>query len=224
MDSADGIQAPICPFETFAALSALPVVHAFTGRVPGLDVKTDRETALGRLDQYHDETRQALGLANRHFRTARQVHGKEVAVVDAKSSACTPGVDALVTAAPDVCLGIYVADCGPVFFVDPVRRVIGAAHSGRKGTALGIVAATIETMARVFGSDPADIVVQLGPCIRPPHYEVDFAADIIGQARAAGAGAVHDSGTCTAARLDRYYSYWIEKGQTGRMLAILALA
>lgn len=212
-----------CPYETFPALSALPVVHAFTGRVPGLDVKTDRETALRRLDGYHDEVRKSLGPAPRHYRTARQVHGAGVAIVDSASPECSPEVDALVTSDPNVCLGIYVADCGPVYFVDPRRKVIGAAHSGRRGTAAGIVGATIETMKKTFGSDPRDIVVQLGPCIRPPHYEIDFAADIVRQAREAGAGAVHDCGTCTAAHLDRYYSYRIEKGQTGRMVAFLAL-
>jgi polyphenol oxidase len=226
MDFADSAEARgvACPFETFPALRGLPVVHAFTGRVPGLDVRTDRDTALRRLDRHHDEARSALGLAERHYRTARQVHGAGVAVVNAQSPACSPEVDALVTASRDVCLGIYVADCGPVFFVDPVQRVIAGAHSGRKGTALGIVAETIRTMGREFGSNPPDIVVQLGPCIRPPHYEVDFAADIVRQARDSGAGEVHDCGICTAAQLDRYYSYRLEKGQTGRMVAFLALA
>ena len=223
MHSADGPDAVSCPFETFPALSRLPVVHAFTGRVPGLEVKTDRETALRRLDRYHENARRSLGLGDRHFRAARQVHGIGVAVVDAQSPDCTPDVDALVTASADVCLAIYVADCGPVYFVDPVKRVIGAAHSGRKGTAAGVVPATIESMARNFGSNPADLVVQLGPCIRPPHYEVDFAADIIRQARNAGVREVYDCGTCTGANLDRYYSYRIEKGQTGRMVALLAL-
>jgi copper oxidase (laccase) domain-containing protein len=213
-----------CPVETFPALSRLPVIHGFTRRVPGLDVKADRDTALRRLDAYHDEARTAMGLESRHFRTARQVHGAGVAIVDANSPECTPGVDALVTASRDVCLGIYVADCGPVFFVDPARQVIAAAHSGRKGTALGAVSATISAMREGFGCDPADIVVQLGPCIRPPHYEIDFAAEILRQTRDAGAREVYDCTICTAANLDRYYSYRLEKGQTCRMLAILALA
>jgi len=212
-----------CPFETFPALEQLRVVHAFTGRVPGLDVKTDRATALDRLDQYHLEVRASLGLGQRHYRTAQQVHGAGVAVVDAKSVGCTLDVDALVTADPSVCLGIYVADCGPIFIVDPVRKVIGGAHSGRKGTDLGIIGATIATMTREFGSEPGDLVVQLGPCIRPPHYEIDFAAEIVRQARDAGVQEVHDCGTCTGANIDRYYSYRIEKGQTGRMVAYLAL-
>jgi polyphenol oxidase len=212
-----------CPFETFPALEQLPVVHAFTGRVPGLDVKTDRATALDRLDEYHLEVRSSLGLGDRHYRTAQQVHGAGVAVVDAHSVGRAPEVDALITADRSVCLGIYVADCGPVFIVDPVRKVIAGAHSGRKGTELGIVSATIAKMTREFGSNPGDLIVQLGPCIRPPHYEIDFAAEIVLQARDAGVKEVRDCGTCTAANLDRYYSYRREKGQTGRMVAYLAL-
>jgi copper oxidase (laccase) domain-containing protein len=66
-------------------------------------------------------------------------------------------------------------------------------------------------------------VVQLSPCIRPPHYEIDFAAEIVRQCRELGVTAVHDCGVCTACDLARYYSYRAEKGRTGRMLAFLAL-
>jgi copper oxidase (laccase) domain-containing protein len=216
-------ESPDCPYEQFPALSPLPVVHAFAGKVPGLDVKTDRPTAMERLDGYHANLRARLKLDGRHYITAEQVHGAEVTVVGRNSPTRVPGVDALVTDDPAVCLGIYVADCGPVLLVDPVRRVIGCAHSGRKGTDLGVVPATIEVMA-AMGASVENIVVQLGPCIRPPYYEVDFAAEILRQCRAAGLRSVYDSGACTASRADRYYSYRREKGQTGRMLALLALA
>ena len=83
---------------------------------------------------------------------------------------------------------------------------------------------TIAHLERVHGSRPAELVVQLGPCIRPPHYEVDFAAEIARQAARAGVVHFHDSGTCTASNLKRYYSYRAEKGKTGRMWAVLMLA
>ena len=213
-----------CPHETFPALASLPVIHAFTGRVPGLDVSIDREAALKKLAGYHDELRAEIGIGGRRYVTAEQVHGAGVAVVRDSSTAPIPNVDALITDSPDVCLGIYVADCGPVWLVDPVRRAIGCVHSGRKGTELGIVPATIAAMVATFGCDPSQMVAQLGPCIRPPHYEVDFAAAIIAQCRDAGVGAVFDSGTCTATESDRYYSYRREQGKTGRMLALFALA
>jgi hypothetical protein len=67
------------------------------------------------------------------------------------------------------------------------------------------------------------VIAQLSPCIRPPHYEIDFAAEIVRQCRDAGLNEVHDSGVCTACDLQRYYSYRAEKGRTGRMLALLGL-
>ncbi len=214
---------PDCPFETFPALSALPVLHAFTGRVPGLDVKMDRTAVLASLAVHHEKIRRTIGAGGRKFLTAEQVHGAGVAVVETQNTAPVSGVDGLITDDPRVCLGIYIADCGPVWLVDPVRRAIGCIHSGRKGTQLGIVPAAIEAMVKNYDCARADIVAQLGPCIRPPNYEVDFAADIIRQCREAGLISVHDCARCTAADSEKYYSYRREMGQTGRMLALLAL-
>ncbi len=212
------------PVEAFAALAALPgIAHGFTGRVPGLDVHTDRAAALERLAGYHDEIRGSMGLAGRPFAIGEQVHGRELAIVHAATTFPVPGVDGLITADPDVCLGVYVADCCAVYLVEPERRVVALLHSGRKGTELGIAAAAIARMRDEFGCDPARIVVQLSPCIRPPHFEIDFAALIVAQCRAAGVRQVFDDGTCTATHLDRYYSYRAERGKTGRMLALLAL-
>ena len=215
------------PAEQFPALSALPHVrHCFTTRVAGLDVASDKLEALKRLDRVHREVRDAFALGDLPLVTTEQVHGNDIAVVDspAANGRCFTGVDGLVTSRSDVCLGIYVADCCAVFLVDRVRNVIGLVHSGRKGTELGITAKAIELMRDRFGSQPADLRVQLSPCIRPPHYEVDFAADIIRACRACGVADVHDARVCTACDLSRYYSYRAEKGRTGRMLALLAIA
>lgn len=194
----------------------------FLGRVPGIDVAADRAEAMRRLQAAHEAGRVAAGLGAHRLVTAEQVHGAGVAVVGGASEHA--GVDALVTDRNDVCLGIYVADCCAVWVVDPARRCIGLAHSGRKGTELGIVPAMIERMREEFGAEPGRMVAQLSPCIRPPCYEVDFAAEIVEQARGTGVGEVVDVGTCTACNLEAFYSYRAEKGRTGRMLALLALA
>jgi copper oxidase (laccase) domain-containing protein len=212
--------------EQFPALDALPgIAHAFTLRVAGLEMSHDKTEALARLDATHREIRKEHGLERAPFITAQQVHGARMGVVDqaTKQDRCFDSCDGLITNQRGVCLGIYVADCCAVFIVDPIRKVIGLVHSGKKGTELGIASAAINTMAEQFGSRPADLVVQLSPCIRPPHYETDFAGEIVRQCRDIGVTSVHDCGVCTACDLDRYYSYRAEKGRTGRMLAFLAL-
>jgi copper oxidase (laccase) domain-containing protein len=64
------------------------------------------------------------------------------------------------------------ADCLPVLLYDPVRRAIGLAHAGWRGTLKGIAAKTALTMVEAYGSRPADIVAGLGPCIGPCCYQV----------------------------------------------------
>jgi len=226
------------PFEQFPELSAIGICrHVFTHRIPGIDVSHDKAEVLERLDAAHREIRNATGFGDWPLFTAQQIHGNKIAVVDQVGSArCagrTPqrgvptrefhGCDGLITNQPGLALGIYVADCCALYVVDPKMPAIGLVHSGRKGTELRVVTNAIRQMIERFGSDPANMVVQLSPCIRPPHYEIDFAAEIIRQCRALGVQHIHDSGTCTACDLHRYYSYRAEKGKTGRMLAVLGL-
>jgi len=213
--------------ERFSALTAIAECrHAFIGRIPGIEVSYDKAEVLARLDAAHREIRASQSMGDRSLLTAQQVHGDRIAVIEqpTTSDECFSGCDGLITNQPGVCLGIYVADCCAVFLVDPIHRCIGLVHSGKKGTELGIVPRAIAQMRAKFGSAPSDLVVQLSPCIRPPHYEIDFATDIARECREAGVAAVHDCNTCTACDLNRYYSYRAEKGRTGRMLALLAIA
>lgn len=210
---------------TFPALSGSGLCrHAFLGRAAGLDVDTDRETALRRLAVIHQEVRRELGFGHMAFVTGEQVHGAAVGVASTATLSPVPAVDALITNQPDVCLGMYVADCCAVYAVDTRHRAIGLAHSGKKGTELRVVPAMIARMQALYGTDPARTLVQLSPCIRPPHYEIDFAAEIVRQCRDIGVIDVVDCGACTAKEPDRYYSYRMAKGRTGRMLALLAMA
>lgn len=80
--------------------------------------------------------------------------------------------DALMTNQPGVALALSFADCVPIVFHDPVRQVIGIAHGGWRGTARGVVLATVDAMRERFGSQPHDILVGIGPAIGPCCYEV----------------------------------------------------
>ena len=77
----------------------------------------------------------------------------------------------MVTDTPGLNLMALSADCPPVFFYDPVKHVIGLAHSGQKGTALRIAGNVVEAM-RTFRPDPSDITVAIGPGIGPCCYKV----------------------------------------------------
>jgi len=219
------LRSSVLPVEKFSALAHFRRVHGFVRRIPGIELSHDKATVLQNLDQVHREARRALGLLERKFVTARQVHGDKIAVIDSVPAGdkCFEGCDGLITNHRDVCLGIYVADCCAVYLVDQKGRAIGLVHSGKKGTAVGIARKAIEQLRQIFGIEPADLTAQLSPCIRPPHYEIDFAAEIVRQCRDAGVKEIHDSGVCTACDLEHYYSYRGEKGKTGRMLALLAL-
>ena len=200
--------------ETFPALDGAGLFHGFSTR---------SQAPLPQLDEELVSSFQKLGCPIGRGIHAAQPHGNRVAVVGGPYTGRVPDVDALATSTPQLPLIVRVADCGPVFFHDPVRRVIALTHSGRRGTEGNIVGETVACLEKDFGCAPENLVVQLGPCIRPPHYEIDFAAEIGRQARAAGVTMFHDVGTCTACQLDRYYSYRAEKGQTGRMWAVLML-
>jgi copper oxidase (laccase) domain-containing protein len=207
---------------TFPALE--PLRHRFVLRHPALPMDVERHEALTLLNPWHEEHLAALGFAPAAMRTAEQVHGTLVVQVDATSANVSAQADGLITDDPSIMLGIYVADCGAIYLHDTRRGAVGLVHSGKKGTELGIITRAIEAMCEAFGTVPTDLVIQLSPCIRPPAYEVDFAAEIVRQCRSAGVpeSAVHDCGLCTSQDLGRFYSYRVEKGRTGRMLALLS--
>lgn len=212
--------------ETFLALSAIPGLrHGFLLRVPSIDVDCERDEALRRLTPAHHETLRRLGIAPEHLATGEQVHSAHVEIVSGAEPLHVhfPDTDALATDIPGQYLGAWVADCGAVFLIDPVKKACAIVHSGRVGTEREIVPATIAVMQEAFETKPRDLIVQLAPCIRPPAYEVDFASQIISDTLAAGVlpHHLHDCGTCTTSDPDRYYSYREEKGRTGRMFAYI---
>ena len=214
------------PSEQFPALSAIGICrHTFTHRIPGIEVSWDKAEMRSKLDAAHREIRNAIGVGDWPLFTAQQIHGNNVMIVDSPGCADHKfsGCDGIITNQRGVMLGVYVADCCAVYIIDLKTPVVGLVHSGRKGTELGVVSNAIAQMSDRFGSDPTNLIVQLSPCIRPPHYEVDFAADILRQCRSLGIKEIYDAGICTACHLDRYYSYRAEKGKTGRMLALIGL-
>lgn len=204
---------------------------AWLGRIPGVPVLAPRDAAMQALRPTH----QAAILAFTHAHPpqwwrAEQVHGHHVALAPAAPQTTAPdglpaipGADGLITRQPGLILTIYVADCAAIWLADRRTGAIGLLHSGRKGTDENILGNAVHLMHHHFGTLPADLTAVLSPCIRPPHYEIDFARTIATQARNAGITDFHDHGANTACDLAQFYSYRLEKGQTGRMMALITL-
>src|SRR5262249_36488017 len=82
-----------------------------------------------------------------------------------------PQADGMVTEVPGLALGILAADCVPVLFADPKKRIIGAAHAGWRGAFGGVLEATVAAR-EALGARRGEIVAAVGPAISQPSYEV----------------------------------------------------
>jgi YfiH family protein len=161
--------------------------------------------------------------------------------------------DALITDVPGVPLMLRFADCVPIWFYDPVRRAIGLAHAGWRGTVAGVGRATVAEMGKAFGSRPEDVIACIGPSVGPCCYEVgkdvayavgeafpgvegqllsprangswhlDLWAANRHQLAACGVVYIEVAGICTACHTDEWFSHRAEQGRTGRIGALIGL-
>ncbi len=178
-----------------------------------------------------------------------QVHGNCVEVIEDPLRNKIEACDALITDLKNIPLMVMVADCVPLLFFDPSKRVIGVAHAGRNGTLLNIAQSVIDRMQDRYGVDPADLRVHIGTSIGVCCYEVgEDIADIVKksggeafvvkrsnkyfldlkemnhqQLLEAGVRDVHIeiSPLCTVCEKD-FFSYRRE-GRTGRFCAVMML-
>lgn len=81
-------------------------------------------------------------------------------------------VDGLITNEKGIVLATFYADCVPLYFVDPIRKVIGLSHSGWRGTVNGMGGVTVTRMQQEFGCCPENIYAAIGPSICKACYEV----------------------------------------------------
>ncbi|MGG0823174.1 peptidoglycan editing factor PgeF [Paenibacillus turicensis] len=123
----------------------------------------------------------AIGFEPNTWTCGEQVHGTQIAVVEASDvgkgysdrESAFQNTDGLVTNVPNILLTSFYADCVPLYFFDKVKRVIGLAHAGWKGTVGQIAKAMVTTMNETYGCDPQHIYAGIGPSIGDCCYEVD---------------------------------------------------
>src|SRR5205823_5230631 len=123
------------------------LVHGFSTAVLG-DMRGDRDGPRRGFAR-------ALGVDPRRLTVAGAVHGAQVARVDA-GAGVVPNVDALVTDRLGLPLMVTCADCYALIVFDPVRRALGLAHAGWRGTAAGIASGVVRALRAEYGSRAED--------------------------------------------------------------------
>ncbi len=128
----------------------------FTGKNPGADI---------------DSIADLFKITKNNIYLPIQKHTDKVLVIGASPEPLI--ADAVITKQKGLLIGVQVADCVPILLCDPKKQVVGAVHAGWRGTAEAILKKTIQTFCEHYFSDPADILVAIGPSIRQCCYEVD---------------------------------------------------
>lgn len=162
-------------------------------------------------------------------------------------------VDALVTNIPNLALTTFFADCVPLYFLDPIEKVIAVAHAGWRGTVLKIGKKTVKEMVDVYGCSAKNILVAIGPSIGQCCYEVGkevieefeeaFEQSVFSYQIHSGKGYVDlwkankmalleagivennitESGLCTMCNKEEFFSHRGHNGKRGNLAAILQL-
>lgn len=191
----------------------------------------------------------ALGPGCNESRVASsyQVHGTEV--LHATEPGRFSGYDALITNQPGLLLAVSIADCVPILIYDAGNQAVAAVHAGWRGTVGQIVSKTLLAMQTTFGTQPGHCRGYVGTCIDETSFEVGpdvaelFGAGVKRKAatgdtwfvdlKAANAQQLTNFGIPTAQisispfstvlNNNDYFSHRHERGQTGRMLAVVGL-
>jgi len=174
---------------TFPSFDRIPsLYHAFSTRKGGvsggiyssMNLNFDRGDEVIHVLQNYTILCDAVGIDPITLVFSDQTHTSNI--VAAAREDCGKGlvrpktwkdVDGLVTKDPEVSLVTLYADCVPLFFADPVKRVVATAHAGWKGTVLAIASKMVDVMKTRFLCDPKDILVGIGPSIGICCFEVD---------------------------------------------------
>ena len=172
---------------------------------------------------------------------SQQVHGTKVLWHEAaRGMIIEDGADGHATAAPGVLLAVSVADCIPVYLVDPVGRRVALLHAGWRGTAAGVLGQGLELLA-ARGSLVENVVIHCGIGICGECYEVgsevltacgvpapegirqrlDLRSILKRQAREMSVAKVSTSDHCSAHGGSEFFSHRASGGAAGRMIAYL---
>lgn len=170
------------PFLSYPMFEKTGIVnHGFSTRLGGvskgywasMNVSTTRGDDPADVEENLRRIAKAIGVRRDSLTFTNQTHTTNVAVVKEEDKGRRfQETDGMITNVPGICLVTFYADCVPLYFVDPVKKVIGLSHSGWRGTVGKMGKVTVELMQKTYGSDPEDILAAVGPSICQDCYEV----------------------------------------------------
>lgn len=174
-------------FLTFPVLEKEGICHGFSTRIGGvstgffssMNLSFHRQDDPDLVRENHRRFAQAVGYDADRLVFSDQVHGTDLHVVtkdDAGKGIVRDSdirkIDGLLTNEPEIPLITLYADCVPLYYYDPVQRVVALAHSGWRGTVSRIGACMTTKMKDVYGCRPENILCVIGPSICQDCYEV----------------------------------------------------
>lgn len=164
------------------------VTHAFSTRLGGIsenefksmNLSMNSDDNLTNCTKNFEIFANAVGFNPQTYVLTKQTHTNNIAIVTKKdigNGLYKPqqfeNIDGLVTNEPGVTLTSFHADCPGIFAVDPVKKAIGLAHAGWRGTVAKIAQNLINTMVKSFDSSPENIVCAISPSILKCCFEVN---------------------------------------------------
>lgn len=127
----------------------------------------EREDLIEEIENNKKLLCEELNIPFENLIIPQQTHSDNVRIAKCKvqSAKCYKDTDALIANEPNVVLALNFADCVPILFYDPIKKVIAAAHAGWRGTAVQIGVKTVQKMVEEFSCKPSDIIAAIGPAI-----------------------------------------------------------
>ena len=166
-------------YYAFEHLTNAGIKHGFSTRIGGvskgrfasLNFGYSSGDCVDAVKQNYNLFCNALGVDSVNIVTGVQVHGTNIEIADGTKTKFE-STDGLMTDKKDVVLTTYYADCVPLLFYDPIKRVIANAHAGWRGCAMDMAGKVIFAMKQHFNCDPANILAGIGPSISVKNFEV----------------------------------------------------
>lgn len=168
---------PLWQFENLSLQK--DILHFVSGRLGG--VSTGEKGSLNLSFRVGDDPTcvaknrtmisNALGIDYKKLIIPVQTHSANIGLVETGKD-IWEDTDALVTNKKGLCIAVMSADCVPVLFYDPVKKVVAAVHAGWRGTVAYITALTIKKMQDTFNCNAYDIIAAIGPSICAEVYEI----------------------------------------------------